>query len=69
VSKQLTVSIGAAWIQPRPERSHFGFIQLADEALYEAKGAGRNRAVIMDKEYEELSTGSFRSRSAAVAQG
>jgi diguanylate cyclase (GGDEF)-like protein len=69
VNKQLTVSIGAAWVLPTPERTHFGFIQLADEALYEAKGAGRNRAVVMDKEYEELSTGSFRTRSAAVAQG
>jgi len=69
ICKQLTVSIGAAWVLPTPERTHFGFIQLADEALYEAKGAGRNRAVLMDKEYEELSTGTFRSRGAAVAQG
>jgi diguanylate cyclase (GGDEF)-like protein len=67
--KQLTVSIGAAWVLPTTERTHFGFIQLADEALYEAKGSGRNRAVLMDKEYEDLSTGSFRSRSAAGAQG
>jgi diguanylate cyclase (GGDEF)-like protein len=69
ISKQLTVSIGAAWVLPTPERTHFGFIQLADEALYEAKGAGRNRAVLMDKEYAELATGSFRTRGAAVAQG
>jgi diguanylate cyclase (GGDEF)-like protein len=68
ISTHLTVSIGAACIVPLPERSHFGFIQLADEALYEAKGAGRNRYVIMDKEYDELSTGSFRNRAAA-AQG
>jgi diguanylate cyclase (GGDEF)-like protein len=67
-AKQLTVSIGAAWVLPKAERSHFGFVQLADEALYEAKGAGRNRTVLMDKEYEDLSTGSFRSRNAA-AQG
>jgi diguanylate cyclase (GGDEF)-like protein len=65
-AKQLTVSIGAAWVLPRIERSHFGFIQLADEALYEAKGTGRNRTVLMDKEYEDLSTGSFRSRASAV---
>jgi diguanylate cyclase (GGDEF)-like protein len=69
VNKQLTVSIGAAWVLPKAERSHFGFVQLADEALYEAKGTGRNRAVIMDKEYEDLSTGSFRSRGAAAANG
>ncbi|HTE42346.1 MAG TPA: diguanylate cyclase, partial [Steroidobacteraceae bacterium] len=66
VSKQLTVSIGAAWVLPRVERSHYGFIQLADEALYDAKGAGRNRTVLMDKEYEDLSTGSFRNRTAAA---
>jgi diguanylate cyclase (GGDEF)-like protein len=61
VAKAVTVSIGAAWVMPNPQRSHYGFIQLADEALYEAKGTGRNRVVLMDKEYEELSTGTFRS--------
>jgi diguanylate cyclase (GGDEF)-like protein len=67
VSEQLTVSIGAACVVPTPERSRFGFVQLADEALYEAKGAGRNRVIIMDKEYAELSTGSFRNRRAPVS--
>jgi len=60
IAKQLTVSIGAACVVPAPDRSPFGFVQLADEALYEAKGQGRNRCVIMDKEYEQMSTGSFR---------
>ena len=49
-------------VQPAAGRSHFGFIQLADEALYAAKERGRNCVVIMDKEYEQLSTGSFRKR-------
>jgi len=62
--KRLTVSIGAACVMPSLGRSHFGFIQLADEALYAAKEQGRDRLVIMDKEYEELHTGAFR-RSAA----
>jgi diguanylate cyclase (GGDEF)-like protein len=69
ISQHLTVSIGAACVLPAPERSQYGFIQLADEALYDAKGAGRNRCVVMDKEYEELATGSFRNRAAAVARG
>jgi diguanylate cyclase (GGDEF)-like protein len=60
VAKHLTVSIGAACVVPAPDRSPFGFVQLADEALYEAKGQGRNRCIIMDKEYEQMSTGSFR---------
>jgi diguanylate cyclase (GGDEF)-like protein len=58
--KRLTVSIGAACIVPKSGRTQYGFIQLADEALYDAKERGRNCVVIMDKEYEQLSTGSFR---------
>jgi diguanylate cyclase (GGDEF)-like protein len=59
-SKRLTVSIGAACIVPKPGRTQYGLIQLADEALYDAKERGRNCVVIMDKEYEQLSTGAFR---------
>lgn len=58
--KRLTVSIGAACVMPQASRTHFGFIQLADEALYAAKVKGRDCAMIMDKEYEQLITGSFR---------
>jgi diguanylate cyclase (GGDEF)-like protein len=61
---KLTVSIGAACVMPVSERSHFGFIQLADEALYAAKERGRDCVVIMDKEYDQLSTGSFRKSAA-----
>jgi diguanylate cyclase (GGDEF)-like protein len=61
VGRQVTFSIGAALIVPVAGRSPEGFIQLADEALYAAKDRGRNRTVIMDREYETLQTGSFRS--------
>lgn len=57
----LTVSIGIACIEPHPDRTYHGAIQLADEALYAAKAQGRNRVVIRDKEYCALRTGSFRS--------
>lgn len=63
--KRLTVSIGVACIEPVAGRSAYGFIQLADEALYSAKESGRNCVVIMDKEYEQLSTGSFRGSADA----
>ncbi|HEY6643148.1 diguanylate cyclase [Povalibacter sp.] len=56
----VTFSIGAACVEPRPERRVEGLIQLADEALYAAKERGRNRSVVMDREYETLRTGVFR---------
>jgi diguanylate cyclase (GGDEF)-like protein len=67
-AKRLTVSMGVACIEPVLGRSCFGFIQLADEALYAAKERGRDCIVIMDKEYEQLSTGSFRKGTAPPTQ-
>jgi diguanylate cyclase (GGDEF)-like protein len=60
VSQYVTFSIGAACVEPSVGRHPEGFIQLADEALYAAKERGRNRTVIMDREYETLTTGAFR---------
>jgi diguanylate cyclase (GGDEF)-like protein len=60
VSQLVTFSIGAACVEASPGRHPEGFIQLADEALYAAKERGRNRTVIMDREYETLTTGAFR---------
>jgi diguanylate cyclase (GGDEF)-like protein len=65
VGPAVTVSIGTAFVAPTLERSMQGLVQLADEALYEAKGDGRNRTVQRDVEYAELETGSFRTRGAA----
>lgn len=58
--RRLTASIGVACVQPTAERTIYGCIQLADEALYEAKEAGRDRIVIKDSAYAQLTTGAFR---------
>jgi diguanylate cyclase (GGDEF)-like protein len=58
--KYVTVSIGAACVAPQAGRHHEGLLQLADEALYAAKEGGRNRTVVMDREYATLNTGAFR---------
>lgn len=60
VGPHVSVSIGAACIEPQTGRHHEGLIQLADEALYAAKEGGRNRTVVMDREYATLTTGAFR---------
>jgi diguanylate cyclase (GGDEF)-like protein len=57
---RLTISIGVAQISPVVGRTAQGAIQLADEALYEAKRAGRNRLVVKGAEdHRLLKTGSF----------
>lgn len=60
VGPYVTVSIGAACVEPQSGRHHDGLIQLADEALYAAKEGGRSRTVVMDREYATLNTGAFR---------
>ncbi len=60
VSRFLTASVGAAIAVPEEGRRSAGLLQLADEALYEAKESGRNRIIVKAEEYEELDTGSFR---------
>jgi len=45
----VTVSVGVGLVAP-PSAHSPGCVQLADEALYEAKTAGRNRVVIKGEE-------------------
>ncbi len=64
IARAVTVSIGVAYVAPTLERSTAGFVQLADEALYGAKGEGRNRSVFSETAYADLETGSFKPRAA-----
>lgn len=48
VAGVVTVSVGVATVTPRPNQSADYLVQLADDALYEAKSAGRNR-IVADK--------------------
>jgi diguanylate cyclase (GGDEF)-like protein len=56
----VTVSVGVGTAVPGIGRSPVGVVQLADEALYEAKHAGRNCVVMKGQDaYELLATGEF----------
>ena len=56
----VTISIGVAAVQPSEDRRSRGALQLADQALYEAKVRGRNRVELLgDIAHQLLVTGVF----------
>ena len=64
----VTISVGVAAIEPTRERDPRGALQLADQALYQAKTSGRNRVQLMNQDdYTSLVTGAF-SKGAARAR-
>ena len=63
---RLSVSIGLGVIEASEQRKPRGALQLADEALYQAKVKGRNRVEIKNSaEYNALVTGVFMRGSIA----
>jgi diguanylate cyclase (GGDEF)-like protein len=60
----LTASIGVAIIMPDADRSLDGAVQMADEALYQAKEEGRDRVLVKESGSTQMQTGIFRAASA-----
>lgn len=60
---KVTISIGVALVDPSRQRRSRGAVQLADQALYEAKLEGRNRVHLKDQaEHGLLITGIFKEK-------
>ena len=59
-AEMVTISVGIASLEPTGGRDPRGGLQLADQALYEAKTRGRNRVELLDDaDHTLLTTGVF----------
>ena len=66
IDSMITISAGVAVVEPSRERRSRGALQLADQALYQAKVSGRNRVEVLDQgAHDALQTGVF-SRTLAA---
>lgn len=66
----VTISLGVAAIEPSLARDCRGAVQLADQALYQAKVGGRNNVELKDEaDYRLLATGVFRAAPANTMRG
>lgn len=57
VGSMVTVSVGATSLQPKTLEDATHLVRLADEALYAAKGAGRNRICYANAAVDALAAG------------
>jgi diguanylate cyclase (GGDEF)-like protein len=64
IADRVTISIGAAFVRPSNARAAQGALQLADQALYEAKRKGRNQVELTNEsDHSMLVTGMFTSKT------